>query len=284
MITEARPTSREIVVEGMRLHYLEWGDPKNPTIVMLHGVTQQAHSWDFVAMDLCSDYHILALDQRGHGDSDWAPNGDYSPEASQRDISGFIDQLGIAPCIMIGLSMGGGNAVRYTANNLDKVRGLVVVDIGPQVREQGSKEIRDFVERPDELDFEEFVQNSHRFNPLRSIESLRGSLRNNLKQLPNGKWTWKYDKHFRRRPDDGERQRPDLWPFVHKLKLPVMIVRGDKSHVFAEEDAQAFLAALDDKHYVVIPDASHTVAGDQPVLFAKAVREWLDDRNLGATK
>lgn len=284
MIAEARPTSKHIVVNGMRLHYLEWGEPRNPTIVMLHGVAQQAHSWDFVARDLCDEYHILALDQRGHGDSDWAPDGDYSPEASQRDISGFIDQLGVAPFLLIGLSMGGGNAIRYTANNLQNVRGLVVVDIGPKVEDEGAKEIRRFIEAPDEFEFEELVERSHRFNPYRTVESLRGSLKNNVKQLANGKWTWKYDKHFRRHPDEAQRQRPDMWPFVHKLKLPVMIVRGEKSHVFSEEDAQAFLAALDDKHYAVIPNATHTVAGDQPELFAAAVREWLDAKGFGPRK
>jgi pimeloyl-ACP methyl ester carboxylesterase len=278
MRADITPRHGEVVVDGLRLHYLAWGDPANPAMLMLHGIAQQAHSWDFVAMDLGQDHYVVSLDQRGHGDSDWAPDQNYTPEAYQGDLEGVVEQLGLDQFILVGLSMGGMNAVRYAAAHQDKLRGLIVVDMGPQARESGGREIRNFMAMDDELDsFEAFVERTAKYNPLRPKESFRGSLQHNLKQLPSGKWTWKYDRYFRS-PDGRPRGRANLWPFVRELTLPVLIVRGEKSHVFAEEDARVFATALPDVQAVAIPDAGHLVPGDQPDLFSDAVRAWLESR------
>ena len=87
---ENQPASKQIQVDGMNFHYLEWGDTARPTVLMLHGNSQQAHSWDFISLALSDRYHIIALDQRGHGDTDWATDGDYSIEAQVKDIDGFV--------------------------------------------------------------------------------------------------------------------------------------------------------------------------------------------------
>jgi non-heme chloroperoxidase len=271
------PRHGEVIVDGLRLHYLAWGDPANPPILLLHGVGQQAHSWDFVAMDLGQDHYVISLDQRGHGESDWAPDRDYSPEAFQRDLDGVVDQLALRDLLLVGLSMGGMNAIRFAARRQHELRGLVVVDMGPEVIERGGREIRNFMALDDELDtFEEFVERAARFNPLRPKESFRGSLQHNLKQLPSGKWTWKYDKYFR--DPTVERKRQDLWPHVRQLRLPVLVVRGEHSHVIGEEQARVFVEALPDAAYVVIPGAGHLVPGDQPDRFSEALRAWLTTR------
>ncbi|MFN8535621.1 MAG: alpha/beta hydrolase [Dehalococcoidia bacterium] len=278
MRADITPRHGEVVVDGLRLHYLAWGDPDNPPILMLHGIGQQAHSWDFVAMDLGQDHYIVSLDQRGHGDSDWSPDHQYTPEAWQSDLESVVDQLGLHNLLLVGLSMGGMNAIRYAAKHQESLRGLVVVDAGPKTIESGGREIRNFMKMDDELEsFEAFVDRAARYNPLREKESFRGSLQHNLKQLPNGNWTWKYDRYFR--DHTIERARPDLWPFVHELKLPVLIVRGEKSHVMGEEEARVFVDALPDASYVVIPGAGHLVPGDQPDLFSDALRAWLAERS-----
>ncbi|MCS6801336.1 MAG: alpha/beta hydrolase [Chloroflexota bacterium] len=277
MRADLTPRHGHVIVDGLRLHYLAWGDPANPPMLLLHGVGQQAHSWDFVAMDLGQDHYVISLDQRGHGESDWAPDRDYSPEAFQRDLDGVVDHLGLKQFVLVGLSMGGMNAIRFAARRQHELRGLVVVDIGPEVIERGGREIRAFMEMDDELDtFEEFVERAARFNPLRPKESFRGSLQHNLKQLPSGKWTWKYDKYFR--DPTVERKRPDLWPDVRQLRLPVLVVRGEYSHVLGEEQARVFVEALPDASYVVIPGAGHLVPGDQPDRFSDALRAWLRTR------
>ena len=85
-VEENEPEDRFVDANGLRFHYLEWGDPSNPTVLMLHGVSQQAHSWDFISLPLSPDYHVIALDQRGHGDSDWAADGDYTLDAMVADL------------------------------------------------------------------------------------------------------------------------------------------------------------------------------------------------------
>ena len=90
---EWKPESKSVKTNGLNFHYLEWGDPSKPLILMLHGFAQQAHSWDFVALAFADRFRIIALDQRGHGDSDWASDGDYTPETQQIDIAAIVQEL-----------------------------------------------------------------------------------------------------------------------------------------------------------------------------------------------
>ena len=105
------PKSKFVKANGLNFHYLDWGSPNNPVILLLHGFAQQAHSWDFVSLSFADKYRVIALDQRGHGDSDWAADGDYSPEIQQIDIKAIVGALSLNKFILMGLSMG---AVSYT--------------------------------------------------------------------------------------------------------------------------------------------------------------------------
>ena len=120
--SEAAPRDRFIDANSMRFHYLEWGDPQSPPVMLLHGFAQTCHSWDFVALSLCDRYRVIALDQRGHGDSDWAEDGDYAPETQQGDIGAIVDGLGFKQFVLMGLSMGGRNSLTYAAANPDRVK------------------------------------------------------------------------------------------------------------------------------------------------------------------
>ena len=124
---EHKPADGFIVVNGMNFHYLEWGDDTNPDVLLLHGASQQAHSWDFVSLSLADKYHVLAWDQRGHGDTDWAPEGDYSIEAHQRDLDGFVQVCGMDSFVLIGHSMGGRNSYIWTSRHPGCLKGLVIV-------------------------------------------------------------------------------------------------------------------------------------------------------------
>src|SRR3989338_3427086 len=117
----------------MRFHYLDWGNEGKQPLLFLHGGLQTAHSWDFVALSLRPHFHIRALDQRGHGDSDWAPDGDYSREAHRTDIYGLTKALDLKDFVLIGLSMGGMNSIVYTATHPERVKALVIVDVGPEI-------------------------------------------------------------------------------------------------------------------------------------------------------
>jgi len=264
-----------LTLRGLRFHYLDWGTAGKPRFVCLHGGAQTAHSWDDFAPAVRGDYHVYALDQRGHGDSDWAPDGDYSRDIQCEDVEAFVSALGLSPFILTGLSMGGINAITYAARYPEKVRALIIVDVGPEIETRGRENIQNFT-RIDELDsFEAFIERAHRFNPRRSLDNLRQRLSHNLKQLPSGKWTWKFDQQ---RLNAGIRSGigPEgLWEDVRKIRCPTLIVRGGESDILTPEAAQRLQAVIPNSKLTVVPGAGHSVMGDNPVGFNAAVQEFL---------
>ena len=274
------PESKTLIANGLKLHYLEWGDPSNPTMLLLHGFAQQCHSWDFVALAFADRYRIIALDQRGHGDSDWASDGDYSPETQQKDIEAFVNSLGIQRFVLMGLSMGGRNSFTYAANNPDRVEALIIVDAGPENVRTGTQNIRNFVEQEDELDsIDAFVDRVIKYNPRRDPIQIRGSIVNNLRELPNGKWTWKYDKILRSPGRMAGTQDPDLtnrlWNYVESLQCPALVVRGDKSDIIATNTADEMANRIPNGKVAIVENAGHLVMGDNPSGFESAVTQFI---------
>ena len=272
---ENTPADRWQAVNGMNFHYLEWGDPGPPTILMLHGGGQQAHSWDFISLPLSEHWHILALDQRGHGDSDWAADGDYSIAAHQSDLDGFIAALGLRDFHLIGHSMGGRNSYVWAARHPGTLRSLVIVDTGPVAQSRGRDRIQNFRELPDELDsFEEFTARVQEYTG-RSREQTLGALQYSIRQRADGKWAWKYDKLLRtpgrQSPTWSEEQ---LWAAVSKIDCPTLITRGGDSDIFADETMRRMQQVIPHCAAVTIPAAGHLVAGDNPAAFLAALQNF----------
>jgi len=273
------PTARDgyVKARGLSFHYVEWDTAAQPPLLCLHGITQTAHSWDEVAAELSSEYRVLCLDQRGHGDSDWAPDGDYTRQSQAADIEAITDVLGLSRFLLAGMSMGGINSITFTARHPEKVRALLIVDVSPEVQARGVQNIRSFIQASDELDsFEEFVEHAHQFNPRRSLENLRSRLSHNLKQLPNGKWTWKYDKALRS-PGRGFQASAllNLWDDVRAIRCPTLVIKGAESDILSSEGAENLQAAIPGSRLAVVPGAGHSVMGDNPSGFVEAVRPFL---------
>lgn len=261
----------------VRLRYLEWSDPGQAPLLLLHGIGQTAHTWGYFATAMQRHYRVIAIDQRGHGDSSWAPDGDYSPAAHARDLDAFIEQLKLESFALIGFSMGGRNAIGLTDRHPTKVRRLVIVDAGPERPSSGGSQARQFMSGPDQLNsVEDFVERAIQFNPRRSREALRESLLHNLRQLPNGRWTWKYDPVLR---EPNRRMPPwgDLWPVLAKIVCPTLIVRGAESPVLPPEQAARMVEVIPDAGMVTISAAGHTVMGDNPLEFEAKVKPFLVD-------
>jgi esterase len=287
------PQSRHAVVDGHRLHYLDWGNAERPTIVFLHGHGLTAHTWDLVCLALRTHVRCVAVDLRGHGDSEWSPGGDYRVPSYVNDITGLLDQLTDAPVIVVGHSLGGMIALRSALGSPDAVRALVVVDIAPDSENRfraaaegkpggTAKRLADLMAAPTELDsFEDFVQQGLAFNPRRDAESLRGSLRHNLRQLPNGKWSWKYDRrHYGKRGDDPVSLDP--WSEMDQVKCPVLVVRGGNSDILTEAGAQEFVDLLPNATWDVVPDAGHSVQGDNPAALVAVLERYLAELGVVA--
>ena len=273
---ENEPVDKSVQIDGMNFHYLEWGDPSNPSILVLHGNSQQSHSWDFVSLALSEQFHLIVLDQRGHGDSDWAGDGDYSIEAQQKDIDGFVQAVALDGFTLMGHSMGGRNSYVWASRHPGSLKALIIVDTGPQTQRTGSNRIQQFKELPDELDsFDDFVQRVQEYTG-RSQEQVLGALKYSIRQRSDGKWTWKYDKIMRtpgaRLPGWTSEQ---LWDCVGKIDCPTLVLRGDRSDIFADETMQRMEQVIPDCTTVTISNAGHLVQGDNPAEFLVEVGKFL---------
>ncbi len=181
--------SRNIVLRRMRFHFLEWGAPDAPPIVLLHGGHQSAHSWDLVSLHLAQRYRVLALDQRGHGDSEWARDVAYSNHEMSLDAEAFIAAMGLGRPILIGHSMGGRNAMLLTRRDPSLLRALVIVDVGPEVSDRGRAVIAGFVRDNEEFDdLDHFVRNVQQYDPYRSREHIERTVKYNMLERADGKY------------------------------------------------------------------------------------------------
>jgi len=262
------PQRREIVRPGMRLHYLDWGTAGRRPIVFLHGAALNAHTWDVVCLALRKQFHCYALDQRGHGESAWAEDGDYSGEAHRGDIEAFIDRLGLDQFVLVGHSMGGFNAFNYAFHHSQRLTALVLVDAGPSILVKGAKRIADFVNQTAELDsLDEVMQKAIEFNPRRDPRLLRRSLLHNFRQSPSGKWTRKTDLRMWHGNRNHEKERELLkerFGEATRISCPTLIVQGSMSDVFTSEDAKQLATQFRHGHFAQVGEAGHTVQGDNP--------------------
>ena len=261
------PQSHEFHLGRMRFHYLDWGNKHRPTIVFLHGGALTAHTWDLVCLALRDDFHCVALDQRGHGDSDWAADGDYSIGAALSDSKGFVDHLGLDKFILVGMSLGAINSLAFAAAHPERLSHLVIIDAGPEMRRPGSSRIRDFVTQVQEtVTVEAIIEKALEFNPRRDPKILRRSLMHNLRQQPDGTWRWKYDtQRFKALDQEVHRaERAKLADGLARIACPALVVRGGESDVFHEEDGIRLAQRLPRGKFVTVPKAGHTVQGDNP--------------------
>ena len=174
--------------------------------------------------------------------------------------------------------MGGVNAFVLASHHKDWVERLVIVDIGPDSGKEGVSQIRSFIQMPDEMDsYDEFVERVGKYQPYRSEEQVRSSLKHNIMQLPNGKWTWRYDKAFRDPKGFRERTPPEvLWKALEHIACPTLIVRGAGSRIFPEPVGERMVQTMSQATMVTVEKAGHRVPGDNPPGFEQALVGFLD--------
>lgn len=272
------PARHHVVVEGLRLHFLDWGTAGRLPALFLHGGHQTARTWDLPCLALRDELHCLALDQRGHGDSEWSYAFDYSPESHTRDCVGLLDALEIERAVIVGMSMGCINGMYMAAAHPDRVQAFVAVDAGPWVRLKGAVPIGNFVAGADGAEsLGALVEKALRFNPRRDARLLAVSLRHNLRVLPEGRLTWKSD---RRRPFELRRMTSwldDLQERVGDIQCPTLILRGAESEVFLDEHATRFADALLRARWTRIEGAGHAIQGDAPAALVREIRGFIAD-------
>lgn len=273
------PADRHVVLDGMRLHYLDWGNDGRPSLLFLHGGRLTAHTWDLVCLALRAEYHCLAVDLRGHGDSEWSPGAHYGIDSYVHDLTGLIDRLGLERPALIGQSLGGLIALTYATRTPARLAAVVAVDVASQVKQQGTRRITSFIADPGPAPVEHFVARALAADPSRDPRLLQYSLRHNLRQLPDGSWTWKYDQrrmtseHFAGVLDAVR----ELGRHTQLIACPVLVVRGAVSDVLDPAQAARFAADLPDGRTVTVDSSGHNVQVENPRGLTRALTEFFKE-------
>lgn len=268
---------------GVTLVADSYGRPSDPPVLLLHGGGQTRHSWGGTAAALAADgWYAVSADLRGHGDSDWCPNGDYSFEAFRIDTEAWCERLGHP--VVVGASMGGIAALwteghRSRAGLAPACRALVLVDIAPRTEDDGIARIVAFMQaRPEGFaSLDEAAELVAEYLPHRPRRPDPSGLARNLRLGEDGRYRWHWDPAFldpARRPR-AHTQVDQLRDCARRLTMPTLLVRGRMSDVVSEAGARDFLELVPHAEYVDVADAAHMVAGDRNDAFTTAVADFL---------
>lgn len=278
---EGGPSSHYVYVKGLRLHHLDWGNPDGTPVVLLHGIRLHAHCWNDFSRRFRDQFHILALDARGHGDSEWSDERDYHLHTYYEDLREVLDARELPPMILVGHSMGARTAMLYAYLHPERVRQLVLVDMGaglPKAVDKG--DFSRITETPPPKDFATHEEASdylaailHRA-PRDMIEE---SVRHGMRLTASGRFGWKYDPSLGGRPQPRPGQREwDLWEAVRTIGCPTLLLHGSESRVVTPEIAGRMAEEMADCHLERIDQAGHALFTEQPGTFADSVARFLN--------
>ena len=265
--------SQRVDIRGLELHCLQWGAPAPSGVLLLHGGAAHAHWFDAVATRL-HGRHVVALDQRGHGESGWACPPAYATEDFAGDIVDVLDRLGWRSAVLVGHSMGGHNAIACAAWHPDRVRGLVVVDSRPaipaerlaQMKERGERPPRRHASLKAAVEAFRLLPPETTADPLLLAHLARAGV-----AWRDGAVTTRFDPacYAARVPVDG-------WPLLARIIAPALVVRGERSPILPRPMAERLVTELAAARLVEIPGAYHHLVLDQPAAFAAELSRFLD--------
>ena len=277
-MTTVKAQDKHITLNGVRLRYLDWGTPGNTPMVCLHGHTGQAHIWDEFAAEMSQRYHVLVVDQRGHGESEWATTG-YARDRFVEDLAAFADALDLAKFVLVGLSMGGWHSLLYTAKHPERVERIVIVDIAPEPSAASKEQMGKRPPTPMQFSTPDVaVQYAREGNPWATQSRLRKDVEDRLRQREDGQWTWKADPSLFNVP------LPDMthsamidryWEALETIPCPILEVRGGESVLVSNEVLERMRSVAKDFTSIDVPGAGHVVTVDKPAEFIEATRSFL---------
>jgi len=271
-VSVTRPQSTFVDVNGLRLRYLDWRTDGKPPVMLLHGLAVFAHAWDHNSEALSDALDIVALDQRGHGESDRGPCDGYRTETYASDILGVADALGWTRFSLVGQSMGGHNSMYTAAMHPERVERLVISDMEPTMRLDLIAYMRDADSLPEYASIDDVIADAHARNPRPDPVLERQRAENTVRRLPNGRLTPMYDLMA---PKCW--QALDLWPYLPRITCPTLLMRGAESPVLRPDVAKQMVDAIPNCQFVEIPGAGHSIGLDNPTASDAAMRAFLTE-------
>ena len=262
---------------GIKIAGDSWGNPNGPLVLLQHGGGQTRHAWKGAGERLgAAGYYAIAFDARGHGDSDWSPDGRYGQDVMVEDLKCIVAALERRP-VLVGASMGGGTSLVAIGEDHVDATAFVMVDIAPRIEMEGVDKIIAFMsQKPEGFNsLAEVASAIGNYQPHRERPKNLDGLAKNVRLGADGKYHWHWDPRFRPGSHVLEKRRQRLEACARNLRLPTLLVRGGMSDVLSEEGAQEFLKLCPHAEYVNVTGAAHMVAGDRNDIFGNAVIEFL---------
>jgi pimeloyl-ACP methyl ester carboxylesterase len=282
------PESRRVPgADGGDIHLLEWSQDGVP-LLLLHGFGNEAHIWDDFAPAVAPHYRTLAMDHRGHGDSDWDPEGRYDHDSMVRDVEFVTAALGIERLVLVGHSLGGRIATLFADRNAARMAGLVLVDIGPDLDPRGVTRIQLDVasdRQPTFASVEEYARALTLAYPAGRPDALLRMARHGIRRREDGRYQLKMDPRLRgvestespeAAAERGRAMSELLWKALARISCPTLVVRGAASDVLAPDTADRMVdETLAQGRLAVVPQAAHSVMTDNPDGFREAVTNFV---------
>lgn len=278
MTTDTEPRDGTVPVNGLQLHYVDWGNADAPPMLLLHATASHVHLWDHFARRFQHAFHVVAFDSRGNGDSEWPT--DYETGYAQAnwvsDIKGVIEALGLTPVTLVGVSTGANNAMHFTATHPDYVSRLVMIEMAPEVRREGVTRVISQIPAQ-----EEFASLDEAIGYLagaagRADPELARQHAMHLVRADGAGYRMKGDPNLRRR----DWRRPlhtseENWAAAHAVPCPTLLVRGGDSRLVAADMAERMRDEMRQADLITIEGAGHMVPLHRPAELEDAVAAWL---------
>jgi pimeloyl-ACP methyl ester carboxylesterase len=284
------PTSHSYFSQRLRLHYVDWGNAGAPPLLLVHGGRDHCRAWDWVAADLRRDWHVIAPDLRGHGDSEWPSDGNYGMSGYVYDLAQLIHQQHLAPVTIVAHSLGGNIALRYTGIYPEKVRKLVAIEgLGPSPRLLAERHalapderMRRWIEERRALagrlprryaTIEDAFRRMQEENKHLSPEQARHLTVHGANQNEDGTYSWKFDSHVRvdRPADMTQAELEQLW---QRITCPTLLVYGQESWA-SNPETDGRIRFFQNARVISFEGAGHWVHHDRTEAFVAAVRAFL---------
>lgn len=257
------------------------GDPSAPPVILMHGGGQTRHSWDGVMLELIQrDFHVLNLDARGHGESDWSPEGDYRLATLANDLLIIIDTLKQPPAL-VGASMGAATGL-YAVGNSDReiAKALVLVDLVPKVEQAGAQKIGEFMRAYPSgfVDLQQAADAVSEYYPHRPRPKDPSGLMKNLRRWDDGRLHWHWDPKFVERDERAEppQMGDQLRAAARGVDIPTLLIRGQQSDIVSDAGVADFKQLLPQLEVVDVSGAGHMVVGDKNDVFNQGLIEFLN--------
>ncbi|HCC43881.1 MAG TPA: alpha/beta hydrolase [Gammaproteobacteria bacterium] len=289
IVKKPNAASRNYFSQRLRLHYLDWGNHDKPTLLLVHGNRDHCHNWDWVAENLCDDYHVIAPDFRGHGDSEWVIGSSYSHSEYVYDLAQLIHQQDLAPLTIIAHSLGGGVALRYAGIYPENIKKMIVIEgtggpPGELDQRPPHERMREWIESTRTVsgripkrypNLEDAYQRMHEANSHLKEDWARRLTVHGANQNEDGSYSWKFD-NYTHCMSPYDMPRDDVKKLWGRIEAPVLLVSGADSwfHAQGREDPVPYFK---DARHEVVKDAGHWLHHDQLDEFLALARLFLDE-------